>query len=511
MADDTIAVVDFGGQYTHLISRRIRGIGVKAVVIPYKQLPYTGLEDVKGYVLSGGPASVYEPGSPRVELELLRGLPVLGICYGHQLLAHLFGGKVERALIREYGRTSITVDTGCRLFRGLPSRFAVWMSHSDHVRELPEGFVSSASTSSSPNAAICNEEKQIYGVQFHPEVSHTEHGTQILANFVFGICGCRPSWKMENYVERVVREIAEQVKDGRVLCAVSGGVDSTVTAALVAKAVGDRLKCLFINHGLLRKNEPEQVLEALKKIVGENNVVYVDASRRFLEKLRGITDPEEKRKIIGQEFAAVFEEYSVRHGPFTHLAQGTLYPDVVESGRSVGGSAVIKTHHNVGGMPETFKLELVEPLRELYKDEVREIAKLLGLPKWLVNRHPFPGPGLAVRVIGEVTEEKVRICREASAIVEEELDRAGLYEDVWQAFAVVGDDKATGVKGDVRSLGHVVTVRVVSSVDGMTADYVRLPYDVLDRIAIRITNEVEGVSWVTYAVSSKPPATIEPQ
>ncbi|MCX8200654.1 MAG: glutamine-hydrolyzing GMP synthase [Candidatus Caldarchaeum sp.] len=511
MEDDVIAVIDFGGQYTHLISRRIRSLGVKTAVIPSRQLRPAELKTVKGVIFSGGPASVYEEDAPRVGIELLEGRPVLGICYGHQLLAHLFGGEVEKARVREYGRTVIQVDEGCRLFKGLPNRFMVWMSHSDHVKQLPPGFTACASTSSSTYAAICNEGKQLYGVQFHPEVSHTENGIQILANFVFNICGCIPSWKMENYVDRVVQEIAQQVGDGRVLCAVSGGIDSTVTAALVSKAVGKKLKCIFINHGLLRKKEPEQVLEALKNIVGEENVVYVDASKRFLEKLRGVADPEEKRKIIGHEFAAVFEEYSRKHGPFTHLAQGTLYPDVVESGRSVGGSAVIKTHHNVGGMPETFNLELVEPLKELYKDEVRQIAELLGLPKWLVKRHPFPGPGLAVRVIGEVTEEKLRICRDASAIVEEELEKMGLLDDVWQAFAVVGDDKATGVKGDVRSLGHVVTVRVVSSVDGMTADYVKIPYETLDRIASRITNEVEGVSWVTYAISSKPPATIEPQ
>ncbi|MEM4574158.1 MAG: glutamine-hydrolyzing GMP synthase [Candidatus Caldarchaeum sp.] len=508
---DVVAVVDFGGQYAHLISRRIRGLGVKTEVIPYKNLGETSLAKYRGVILSGGPASVYEEDAPKPSVEKLEGRPVLGICYGHQLLAHLYGGEVQKASVREYGRTEIKVDNSCLLFKGLPRLFRVWMSHSDHVTRLPPGFRSAATTASSPYASIANTEKRIYGVQFHPEVAHTEHGEKILANFVFEICGCKPSWKMENYVEKVVNEIRAELGEGRVLCAVSGGIDSTVTAALVSKAVGNKLTCLFVNHGLLRKDEPEKVHEALKKIVGKENVVYVDASERFLKKLRGVTDPEEKRKIIGHEFAAIFEEFSKAHGPFTHLAQGTLYPDIVESGRSVGGSAVIKTHHNVGGMPEKFQLKLIEPLKELYKDEVREIAKIIGLPDWLVKRHPFPGPGLAVRIIGEVTPAKLKICREASAIVEEELDRAGLLDDVWQAFAVVGDDKATGVKGDQRVLGYVVTVRVVSSVDAMTADFVPLPYDVLDRIARRITNEIEEATWVTYAISSKPPATIEPQ
>lgn len=509
--EDAIAVVDFGGQYTHLISRRIRSIGVKTHVIPHNMLPQTDISIYRGVVFSGGPASVYENNAPTVDMAKLRGKPVLGICYGHQLIAYLLGGEVRRERAREYGRTELFLKHGCRLFRGLPDRFMVWMSHGDHVEKIPQGFETAASTTTSPHAAICNEERNIYGVQFHPEVAHTEHGLKILQNFVFDICGCRGSWRMEDYLEKAVAEVVNLVGEGRVLCAVSGGIDSTVTAAIVSRAVGKRLKCLFVNHGLMRKNEPEKVLEILRKIVGEENIIYIDASKRFLDRLRGVADPEEKRRIIGHEFAAIFEEVSKAYGPFTHLAQGTLYPDVVESGKSVGGSAVIKTHHNVGGMPQDFGMKLVEPLRELYKDEVRQLAEIMGLPRWLVKRHPFPGPGLAVRIIGEVTEEKLEICREASAIVEEELEKAGLLEEVWQAFAVVGDDKATGVKGDRRSLGYIVTVRVVSSVDGMTADYVKLPYTVLDKIASRIANEVDKVSWVTYAVSSKPPATIEPQ
>lgn len=467
--------------------------------------------EVKGFILSGGPASVYEENAPTVDFEKLGGRPVLGICYGHQLLAWAFGGVVRRASRREYGRTELRLDNSCELFRGLPDRLMVWMSHSDHVERPPEGFQTAGLTDSSPHAAIYHGGLRVYGIQFHPEVQHTEKGSDILRNFVVNICGCRPSWSMDSYLEKAVREVAETVGEGKVLCAVSGGVDSTVTAAIVSRAVGDRLKCLFVNHGLLRKNEAEEVLAVLKQVVGGENIIYVDASQRFLSRLRGVKDSEEKRKIIGAEFAAIFEEVSRVHGPFTHLAQGTLYPDVVESGRSVGGSAVIKTHHNVGGLPENLGLKVVEPLRELYKDEVRKLAEVLGLPEKIVRRQPFPGPGLAVRILGEVTAEKLRICREASAIVEEEVAAAGLGDGVWQCFAVVGDDMATGVKGDRRSVGYIVTVRAVTSTDGMTADWARLPYEVLDRIGRRIVNEVENVTWVTYAITSKPPSTIEPQ
>ena len=479
--------------------------------------PYTeveavaGMREVKGFILSGGPASVYEDGAPAVDFGKLGGRPVLGICYGHQLLAWAFGGAVSKAARREYGRTVIRLDNTCELFNGLPKSLTVWMSHSDNVEKPPEGFKTAASTESSPHAAIYDSGRRVYGIQFHPEVHHTEKGVEILRNFVIGICGCRPSWSMESYLEKAVREVAEAVGDGKVLCAVSGGVDSTVTAAIVSRAVGARLKCLFVNHGLLRKNEAEEVLAVLKKVVGDESLIYVDASQRFLSKLKGVKDPEEKRKIIGAEFAAIFEEVSRLHGPFTHLAQGTLYPDVVESGRSVGGSAVIKTHHNVGGLPENLGLRVVEPLRELYKDEVRRLARVLGLPEKIVRRQPFPGPGLAVRIIGEVTEDKLRVCREASAIVEEEVSAAGLGDEIWQCFAVVGDDMATGVKGDRRSVGYIVTVRAVTSTDGMTADWARLPHELLDRIGRRIANEVENVTWVTYAITSKPPSTIEPQ
>ncbi|MEM4416933.1 MAG: glutamine-hydrolyzing GMP synthase [Nitrososphaerota archaeon] len=507
---ETIAVVDFGGQYTHLISRRIRELGVQSIIVPYHSLDGVEKEGIRGWVLSGGPASVYMPGSPKIELEKLAPMPVLGICYGLQLIAHHMGGRVRRAEVREYGRATIRVSTQSQLFQGLPEKFQIWMSHSDQVEELPEGFKVTGQTDSSPYAAIENACQRIYGVQFHPEVSHTEYGDKILANFVYGICGCRGGWTMENYLEKAVREVAETVGDGRVLCALSGGIDSSVTAAIVHRAVGDRLVCVFVNHGLLRKDEAEKTLKLMKRL-GLRNIVYVDASERFLSRLAGVSDPEEKRRIVGATFVEVFNEVNKSHGPFQFLAQGTLYPDVVESGRSAGPSSVIKTHHNVGGLPSQLNFQLVEPLRMLYKDEVRKLGSILGLPEELLRKHPFPGPGLAVRIIGEVTAEKLRICRDASAIVEEELARHGLYDTVWQAFAVVGDDMATGVMGDERKVGRIVTVRIVTSSDAMTADWARIPYNVLDEISRRITNEVEGVTWVTYAITSKPPATIEPQ
>ncbi|GBC69317.1 GMP synthase [glutamine-hydrolyzing] [archaeon HR01] len=507
---ETIAVVDFGGQYTHLISRRIRELGVQSIIVPYHSLHNVEKEGIRGWVLSGGPASVYTSGSPKIELEMLAPMPVLGICYGLQLIAHLLGGRVRRAEVREYGRATIRVSTQSQLFQGLPEKFQIWMSHSDQVEELPEGFEVTGYTDSAPYAAIENTGKRLYGVQFHPEVSHTEHGDKILANFVYGICGCRGGWTMENYLEKAVKEVAETVGDGRVLCALSGGIDSAVTASIVHRAVGDRLVCVFVNHGLLRKGEAEKTLKLLEKL-GLKNLVYVDASERFLRRLAGVSDPEEKRRIVGSIFVEVFKEVNASHGPFQFLAQGTLYPDVVESGRSAGPSSVIKTHHNVGGLPSQLNFQLVEPLRMLYKDEVRKLGSILGLPEELLRKHPFPGPGLAVRIIGEVTAEKLRICREASAIVEEELARHGLYDTVWQVFAVVGDDMATGVMGDERKVGRIVTVRIVTSSDAMTADWARIPYNVLDQISRRITNEVEGVTWVTYAITSKPPATIEPQ
>ncbi len=510
--EDKIVVIDFGGQYAHLISRRIRELGVKAVVVPYSDVEASDeIRGAKGFILSGGPASVYGDGSPRIDLKKLGEKPILGICYGLQLIAHQLGGRVEKATQREYGRTPIQIVNDSPLFQNLPTSFEVWMSHSDKISALPSSFRQIAQTEYSQYAAIQDENARIFGVQFHPEVSHTQHGKEILGNFIFHICGCGKSWSIEDYAEKVVSDISREVGDGRVLCALSGGVDSTVTAVLVKKAVGDRLTCVFVNHGLLRKGEAEQVLKIYRDQLKLPNLKYVDASERFLSKLKGVKDPEEKRKIIGREFTAVFEEINSQYGPFDYLAQGTLYPDVIESGVSRASASRIKSHHNVGGLPPNLRFKLIEPLRELYKDEVRQLATILGVPDRIAKRHPFPGPGLAVRIIGEVTEEKLRICREASSIVEEELEREGLLDKIWQAFAVVGDDMATGVKGDERSYGHIVIVRAVVSEDAMTADWARLPHSLLDRISRRITNEVEGVTWVAYAISSKPPSTIEPQ
>ena len=506
-----IAILDFGGQYAHLICRRIRAIGVYSALVPhdasYRELQGMG---VAGIVLSGGPASVYTEGAPTADPEIFRGgIPLLGICYGYQLMVRAHGGEVGRGAGREYGRSNVRIVSPGGLFDGVASdSFTCWMSHSDSATSIPSNMEVLASSKGSPYAAVRLSGVPQFGVQFHPEVSHTEQGQAVLANFVLGVCGARKNWSMKGFLQRSVKSLS--ALDGRVLCAVSGGVDSSVTAALLSKAVGERLSCVFVDTGLLRKGEKERVAKALGKDLGVDLVV-VDASERFLGALRGKADPEEKRRVVGKVFADVFEEFATARGPFDHLAQGTLYPDVIESGRSTGPASVIKTHHNVGGLPANLTMKLVEPLRELYKDEVRELGRLVGLPEEVVSAHPFPGPGLAVRVVGEVTKEKLRICREASEVVEEVLRREGLHSKVWQAFAYVGDDMVTGVLGDERQLGHQVVVKVVESVDAMTADWSRLGPEVLERISSRITNEVGGVVAVSYSVSSKPPATIEPQ
>jgi GMP synthase (glutamine-hydrolysing) len=513
MSKDTILVLDFGGQYSHLICRKFREAGVYSELVPF-DIKASKIDKgyVKGLVLSGGPASVYQKNAPLCDKEIFKiGLPVLGICYGLQLIAYMNGGVVTKGKEREYGKAILNIDDGSDLFFGLGKRIRCWMSHGDRVERLPKGYEVIAHTKNSPFAAIRDKERRIFGVQFHPEVTHTPKGIDVISNFVYKICKAKRSWRMESFIEKVVKEIKNKVKkDERVLCALSGGVDSTTTAVLVNKAIGDRLLCIFVDHGLLRKGEVEEVLKVAKDRL-KLNVVFVNASKRFLEKLKGVKDPELKRKIIGEEFVKVFAEESRKYGKFEWLAQGTLYPDVIESARSGSIASRIKTHHNVAGLPEDMEFKLLEPLKDLYKDEVRKVAKILGIPDLIVKRHPFPGPGLAVRVVGEVTEEKLRICREASAIIEEELKRAKLYDKVWQAFAFVGDDKAVGVLGDERKYGYIVTVRIVESVDAMTADWVKLPYSLLERISNRITNEVEGVTLVTYAISSKPPATIEPQ
>jgi GMP synthase (glutamine-hydrolysing) len=509
---DKIVVLDFGSQYSHLICRRIREANVFCELLPYNTPAKVIKEiDPKGIIFSGGPASVYAKKAPKPEKGVFQmEKPILGICYGHQVLVDNFGGKVKRAITREYGRAGLMIDDKSDLFKNLGQNINCWMSHGDAAEELPQGFSVLAHTENSRSAAIGNKNKKLYGIQFHPEVVHTEHGVQILKNFAQGISGAKPEWDMESFVESTIKDIRKQVGKDKVLAAVSGGIDSTTVAALMHRAIGDQLRCVFINHGLLRQDEEKDVVKLFKDNLGID-VIYVNAQKQFLSKLKGITDPEKKRKIIGEEFANAFVKVVKRNGPFQWLAQGTLYPDVIESGVSKGPAAVIKTHHNVGGLPKWLKLRVIEPLRYLYKDEVRKAARLLGVPDELLKRHPFPGPGLAVRIIGNITPEKIRICKHSSKIVEDELKAAGWYDRVWQAFAAVGDDRAVGVLGDERVYGNIVMIRIVESVDAMTADWSRLPYELIEKISNRITNEVEGATWVTYAVSSKPPATIEPQ
>ncbi len=511
MPKELIAVLDFGGQYSHLIARRVRECEVYSELLPYTVKPRELLQlNAKGVVLSGGPASVYDGNAPQCDPEIFQlGLPVLGICYGLQLMVQMLGGRVKATNRREYGKTALRVKDSSDLFRGISSGIISWMSHGDYAEALPEGFEVIASSENCHTAAIRDASRRLYAVQFHPEVAHTENGLQIIRNFATEISGCPATWNPRSIIDTAVQQIKSQVGNEQVLSAVSGGVDSTTTAVLVQKAIGSRLTCVFVNHGLLRKDEEKVIQNALIEGL-KMNLHYVDASERFLERLSGVTDPEQKRKIIGEEFIKVFDEESAKLGTFRWLAQGTLYPDVIESAGTGSPASRIKTHHNVGGIPEWSRFQIIEPLKFLYKDEVRKIAKELGVPDAIVKTHPFPGPGLAVRVIGEVTPEKLRICRDASAIVEDVLSRHGLYDSVWQAFATVGDDRAVGVLGDQRQLGHMITVRIVKSLDGMTADWARISPEVLEELSNRIAGEVAGVTWVTYAISSKPPSTIEP-
>ncbi len=511
MPDELIAVLDFGGQYSHLITRRIRECEVYSELMPYTAKPQELLElKAKGVILSGGPASVYDEGAPKCDPGIFRlGLPVLGICYGLQLMVQMLGGRVKATKRREYGKAQLNISDSSDLFQGITGSMVSWMSHGDYAETLPGRFEVIASSENCKTAAIRDSSRLLYGVQFHPEVAHTENGLQILRNFAVGISGCSQTWNPRSIIETATQQIRSEVGNDEVLSAVSGGVDSTATAVLVQRAVGDRLTCIFVNHGLLRKDEAKLIVKALKDEL-KLNLRYVDASERFLKRLVGVTDPEQKRKIIGEEFIKVFDEESSKTGTFRWLAQGTLYPDVIESAGTGSIASRIKTHHNVGGIPEWSKFRIIEPLKFLYKDEVRKIAQELGVPNVIVSAHPFPGPGLAVRIVGEVTNEKLRICREASAIVEDVLTRRGLYGSVWQAFAIVGDDTAVGVLGDQRQLGYIVTVRIVKSLDGMTADWARITPDVLEELSSRITGEVPGVTWVTYAITSKPPSTIEP-
>jgi len=519
---DKVVVLDFGGQYSHLIVRRCRELGVYTELLPY-DVPIEELKrgieraegggKIQGIILSGSPYSVHELNSPQCSAEIVElKIPFLGICYGAQLIAYLMGGVVKKGEKGEFGGTELFFNDS-ELFEGLSEggnrKTNVWMSHGDVIEWL-DGAEIIAHTASSPIAAFRIREN-IYGVQFHPEVHHTEQGEKIFQNFLYAICGCERNWTTESFVREKVEEIRSTVgSNGRVVCGLSGGIDSSTTALLVNKVIDDRLTCIFVDNGLLRKGEREEVLNTFENHF-HLNMVFVDAKERFLNGLRGVTDAEAKRKVIGELFITIFEEEAKKLGNVEFLAQGTIYPDRIESAKaSSRKSSRIKSHHNVGALPEKLGLKLIEPIKELYKDEVRAVARELGMPLQILNRHPFPGPGLAARIIGEVTEDKLRICREASQIVEDELRKSGWYERVWQAFAVVGDDVATGVLGDARTEGRIVTIRVVESKEAMTADFVKLPYAVLESMSKRITNEVKGVTWVSYAISSKPPSTIEP-
>ncbi|RNB77218.1 glutamine-hydrolyzing GMP synthase [Brevibacillus panacihumi] len=505
---EMVVVLDFGGQYNQLIARRVRDLGVYSELLPYNT-PVEKIKEMnpKGIIFSGGPASVYEEGAPTVDPAIFElGLPVLGICYGMQLMSHMLKGKVERAGKREYGKAELRLQEKHGLYDKWEPNEIVWMSHSDKVVELPEGFRIDAISDSCPVAAISHPERNLYGVQFHPEVRHTVKGSEFISNFLFNICGCEGNWSMTSFIEDEIVRIRQTVGDKQVLCALSGGVDSSVVAALIHKAIGDQLTCMFVDHGLLRKGEAESVMETF----GEKfsmKVIKIDARERFLNKLKGVSDPEQKRKIIGNEFIYVFDEEAAKLTDMDFLAQGTLYTDIVESGTATAHT--IKSHHNVGGLPEDMKFELIEPLKTLFKDEVRKLGSELGLPDEIVWRQPFPGPGLGIRVLGEVTEEKLHIVRESDAILREEIAKAGLDRDIWQYFTALPNMSTVGVMGDVRTYSYTVGIRAVTSIDGMTADWARIPWDVLEKISTRIVNEVDHVNRIVYDVTSKPPATIE--
>ncbi len=508
MQHEKVLVLDFGGQYNQLIARRVREQNVYCELLPCD----ISLERIKafapkGIIFTGGPNSVYDENSPHIDPEIFNlGMPVLGICYGAQLMAYTLGGKVEHAPSREYGKSDVTYFGG-KIFKDVDKQNVCWMSHTDYISVPPAGFEVIAKTETCPVAAMADEKRKFYGVQFHPEVMHTRQGTQILRNFLYEVCGVAGDWTMSNFVKEQVAKLKAKIGDKKVLCAMSGGVDSAVAATLIHRAAGDNLTCIFVDHGLLRKNEAEDVYRVFKTERGMN-LIKVDAADRFLTKLAGVSDPETKRKIIGSEFIKVFEDEAKKIGKVDYLVQGTIYPDVIESGK--GKSAVIKSHHNVGGLPSVvdFK-EIIEPLRDLFKDEVRKLGFELGLPEEIVMRQPFPGPGLAIRIIGDITREKIKVLQDADYIYREEIANAGLNKEIWQYFAVLTNCRSVGVMGDSRTYSYTLALRAVTSVDGMTADWARIPYDVLEKISTRIVNEVQDINRIVYDITSKPPATIE--